>query len=473
MNVRVTTLRQQSLDTQPWLSPERAELLTAFYKTAEPASVPVLRARAFAYLLANKTIHIGPGELIVGERGPAPKGTPTYPELCCHTLEDLDVLDTREKIRCTVSSEAKQTYARDIIPVWQGRSMRDRLFAEMTADWTAAYEAGVFTEFMEQRAPGHTALGDVIYRKGFLDLEADIERSLAALDYFGDPQAYDKQEELKAMRMACDAIIRFAGRHAEKARALAVAEPDPNRRRELEAIAAVCDRVPAHAPRTFHEALQAYWFVHLGVITELNTWDAFNPGRLDQHLYPFFRRERDAGTLTEEHARELLQCFWVKFNNQPAPPKVGVTAAESGTYTDFANINTGGLRTDGSDGVNDLTYLILDVIDEMRLLQPSRTISRATSVSSARSGTARRNTATTTSGPMGCCDGSSTPCTSWSKGVPTRAAASSASTTSRRPATSTSARSPAPRPTTAWRSRRCPTASRRSRAPTATAPPRS
>jgi len=374
MNPRVATLRQQSLDTLPWLSTERAELLTAFYRTAEPASVPVQRARAFEHLLAHKTIHIGPGELIVGERGEAPKGTPTYPELCCHTLADLDVLDTREKIRYAVTGEAKRTYERDIIPFWQGRSMRDRLFAEMTPEWKAAYEAGVFTEFMEQRAPGHTVLGDVIYRKGFRDLQADIDRSLAALDYLGDPEAYDKQEELKAMRIACGAIIRFAERHAEKALELAAAETDPARREELEAIAEVCSHVPAEAPRTFHEALQAYWFVHLGVITELNTWDSFNPGHLDQHLHPFYARERDAGTLTEERARELLQCFWVKFNNQPAPPKVGVTAAESGTYTDFANINNGGVRADGSDAVNDVTYLVLDVIDEMRLLQPSSNI---------------------------------------------------------------------------------------------------
>ncbi len=374
MNARVARLRQHSLDAQPWLSTERADLLTAFHRTAEAASVPVQRARAFEYILGHKTIHIGPGELIVGERGESPKGTPTYPELCCHTLGDLDVLDTREKIRYAVSDEAKRTYARDIIPFWQGRSMRDRLFAEMTPEWTAAYEAGVFTEFMEQRAPGHTVLGDVIYRKGFRDLEADIDRSLAALDYLADPQAYDKQEELKAMRIACGAIIRFAERHAEKALELAAAETDATRRDELELIAEVCSHVPAHAPRTFHEALQAYWFVHLGVITELNTWDSFNPGHLDQHLYPFYAREHAAGTLTEDRARELLQCFWVKFNNQPAPPKVGVTAAESGTYTDFANINNGGLKTDGSDGVNDVTYLVLDVIDEMRLLQPSSNI---------------------------------------------------------------------------------------------------
>ena len=117
-----------------------------------------------------------------------------------------------------------------------------------------------------------------------------------------------------------------------------------------------------------------YWFVHLCVITELNTWDAYCPGRLDQHLYPFYKKGIEDGTLTPEKAEELLQCFWIKFNNQPAPPKVGITLQESGTYTDFANINSGGLKADGSDGVNDVTYMVLDVIDEMRLLQPSSNI---------------------------------------------------------------------------------------------------
>ncbi|MCL4811880.1 MAG: formate C-acetyltransferase/glycerol dehydratase family glycyl radical enzyme, partial [Vicinamibacteraceae bacterium] len=121
-------------------------------------------------------------------------------------------------------------------------------------------------------------------------------------------------------------------------------------------------------------ALQAYWFVHLGVVTELNTWDSFCPGRLDQHLLPFYERDLAEGRLTREGALELLECFWIKFNNQPAPPKVGVTAAESGTYTDFCNINVGGLTREGGDGVNEVSDLLLDVIDEMRLLQPSSNI---------------------------------------------------------------------------------------------------
>ncbi len=375
MTQRVVRLRQESLDAVPTISTERAELMTEFYcQHTTLTSAPVERAQAFQHLLQNKTIYIGDGELIVGEKGPAPKATPTYPELCCHSLADLDLLDSRAKIPFKVSPEARQVYAETIIPFWQGRTMRERLFSQMTDEWRAAYEAGVFTEFMEQRSPGHTVLDDKIYRRGMLDFQRDVEASLARLDYLHDPEAYVKQEQLKAMHIAAGAIVHFAERHAEAARELAAREADPRRSAELLRIAEVCARVPAHAPRDFWEALQAYWFVHLGVTTELNPWDAFCPGRLDQHLNPFYERGLADGSLTREGAEELLHCFWIKFNNQPAPPKVGVTAAESSTYTDFAQINTGGQRPDGGDGVNEVTYLLLDVIEEMRLLQPSSSI---------------------------------------------------------------------------------------------------
>ena len=372
---RVQILRQQSLDAIETLSAERAGLLTDFYtglSTTSPAplSIPVQRALAFQYLLEHKTVVIGEGELIVGEKGPAPKAAPTYPELCCHSLNDLDILDSRPKTSFRVAAETRQAYEQKVIPFWGGRSLRDRLFAEMTGDWKAAYEAGIFTEFMEQRAPGHTVLDGKIYQKGMLDFIAGIEARLAALDFLNDPDAYTRQEELKAMRICAQALICFGERYAEEATRQAQAESDPLRRAELEKIAAVCSHVPGHAPRDFHEALQYYWFVHLGVTTELNTWDSFCPGHLDRHLLPFY----DLDTNPREYYEELLQCFWVKFNNQPAPPKVGVTAAESGTYTDFAQINLGGLLADGSDGVNAVTYLLLDVIEEMRLLQPSASI---------------------------------------------------------------------------------------------------
>jgi len=377
---RVRKLRQLSLDTRETLSSERAELLTDFYRQASGLeSTPVQRARAFAYLLEHKTIYIGEGELIVGEKGPAPKAAPTYPELCCHSLQDLDILDSRQKTSFKVDASTRQVYADKIIPFWQGRALRERLFQEMSPEWMAAYQAGIFTEFMEQRAPGHTVLDGKIYQGGMLDFITRIDASLSALDLLNDPQAFSKQEELKAMRICAQALIRFAERHAEEARRQAQLEIDPTRRSELDRIAEVCSYVPAHAPRDFWEALQTYWFVHLGVTTELNTWDSFCPGHLDRHLQPFFHPIPNPPPPGDdrhgrEYYEELLQCFWIKFNNQPAPPKVGVTAEESGTYTDFAQINLGGLLSDGSDGVSEMTFLILDVIEDMRLLQPSASI---------------------------------------------------------------------------------------------------
>ncbi len=376
---RVKTLRQKSLDAKETLSSERAELLTAFYQQETGLmSEPVRRAKAFAYILEHKHIEIYPGELIVGEKGPAPKTAPTFPELCCHSLEDLDILNSREKTSFRVEAETRAAYEQTVIPYWRGKSMRELILNEMTEEWKAAYEAGIFTEFMEQRAPGHTVHDDKIYHKGMLDFQAEIERRLEALDFLHDPEAYDKQEELKGMHIAAGALIRFGERYADLAARQAEAESDPQRKAELEKISRVCRNVPARKPSDFHEALQYYWFVHLGVTTELNTWDAFCPGKLDQHLLPFYdpdplpdpppSGERRQG---RGYYEELLHCFWIKFNNQPAPPKVGVTAAESGTYTDFAQINIGGLRPDGSDGVNEVSYLLLDVIEDMRLLQPS------------------------------------------------------------------------------------------------------
>jgi formate C-acetyltransferase len=375
LSERVQRLRDESLAAPATLSAERAELITEFYRSHNGGmSAPVRRAKAFRYLLEHKEIWIGAGELIVGERGPKPKATPTFPEICCHSLDDLEILNSREKIPFGVTDEVRAVFRDNLIPFWAGNTMRDLLFSQMTEEWKAAYEAGLFTEFMEQRAPGHTVLDNKIYHSGVLDFKRAIQRSLEKLDFLADPSAYDKQQQLRAMEICADALISFAGRHAQEARRLANQETDESRHSELERIADVCDRVPAHAPRDFWEALQYYWFVHVGVITELNTWDSFNPGHLDQHLYPFYRQGLDDGSLTPEFARELLQCLWIKFNNHLAPPKVGVTAAESGTYTDFAQINTGGLKSDGSDAVSDVTYLILDVIEEMRLLQPSSSV---------------------------------------------------------------------------------------------------
>lgn len=373
MNSRIQRLREESLKAVNRLSPERALLVTEFYKSEKAAglSAPVVRALCFEHIMKNKVLWLGEGELIVGERGPAPKATPTYPEVALHSLEDLKILDSRPKVSFKADEEMLSAYRDVVIPFWKGKSNREKMMSLLPREWHDAYEAGIFTEFQEQRSPGHTVLGDKIYHKGLTDLIQEVRQNLESLDYINDPEAFEKREELTAMEMAARALMAYASRYAELLQEKAAVETNPERKKELSEMAEICRRVPANAPRTFHEALQYYWFVHIGVITEVNPWDSFNPGRLDQHLWPFYRKGLEDGTLTEERARELLQAFWVKFNNHPAPPKIGVTALESNTYTDFALINLGGVKSDGSDAVNELTFLILDVIEEMRLLQPS------------------------------------------------------------------------------------------------------
>ena len=375
MNERIQRLRDESFYAHPSICIERAVLTTEFYREHDgKLPMPVLRASNFKYICENKSLYMGPEELIVGERGKTPKAVSTFPELTCHSRQDLEILNTRKQQNYTVASEDIDKYEEFVEPFWRGRCMRDRLFERMPEDWTLLYEAGTFTEFGEQRALGHTALDDLVYTKGALDLKQDIADARAKLDFINDPEATAKDEQLQGMSISCDAVVAFAERHAKLAEEKAAAETDPKRKAELLKIADVCHRVPAHAPRDFWEAVQMYWFVHLGTITELNGWDAMSPGHLDQHLAPFYAKGIADGTLTRESAKELLSCLWVKVNNTPAPPKVGVTAAESGTYNDFTNINLAGLKADGSDGSSEVTYICLEIFDELRLLQPQGNI---------------------------------------------------------------------------------------------------
>lgn len=373
---RVKKLRDQSLNAVEKISAERALLITQFYKSdeARELSPPMKRARAFEFLLKNKNLCINEGELIVGERGPAPKETPTYPEISLHSLKDLEILNSRDKVSFMVDDEVKNVYEKEIIPFWKGKSNRDRIMSLMTPEWLDCYDAGIFTEFQEQRAPGHTVLGYRMFKTGFLSVKKEIRAAIENLDFFNDSQAYEKLEELNAMDITCDAIIMYANRHAEELEKLSLDEKDNKRKKELIKMADICRKVPANPPETVHEMLQHYWFIHLGVIIELNPWDSFNPGRLDQHLYPVYKQEIESGSLTDESLDDLLGCFWVKFNNHPSPPKMGVTASESSTFTDFCLINLGGVRPDGTDAVNEMSYILLDVIKEMRILQPSSMI---------------------------------------------------------------------------------------------------
>lgn len=372
---RTKKLREQSVNAQPCISAERAYWFTQAYKKYDGSvDIPVLRALAFKTYMENRKLCINDGELIVGEKGTGPQCSPTFPELCCHTMEDLQVMNDRELISFKVDEENRRIHQEEIIPYWEHRSIREKIMKSTSQEWKDCYAAGMFTEFMEQRGPGHTGGGNGFYKKGFSDYKKDIEKKLSELDFSRDLDAYDKKAELTAMSIVCDGIIAYGRRYSEYARELAEKETDPQKKADLMLISENCAVVPEFAPRTFHQALQMYWFVHIGVTSEVNPWDAFTPGRLDQHTYPFYKADAEKGIMDYDKARELMECLWIKFNNQPAPPKVGITLKESGTYTDFANINTGGITPDGKDGVNDVSYIILDTMDEMKLLQPSSNV---------------------------------------------------------------------------------------------------
>lgn len=381
MNERIQRLREQSVTTPVHIDLERAKIETDFYKENDGKySVPVMRAMTLKEYFSKKTLYFGDDELILGEKGKNPQASPTFPELCCHSEEDMKVMSERKLVSFHTTEEDRKLQSAEIIPFWKGRTIREKLLSRMTPEWHDCYEAGIFTEFMEQRGPGHTCGGEQVFTTGYLDYKEKIKKTMDALDWMNDPEASDKMEELKAMDICCDAVIILGERYHEMAVEKAAAETDSKRKAELEQIAKNLEVVPAHKPQTFWQAIQLYWFTHLAVTTELNPWDAFSPGRLDQHLNPYYEADVEAGILDDEHALELLECLWVKFYNQPAPVKVGITLKESATYTDFANINTGGVTPEGKNGVNNVSYLILDCMDEMKLVQPNSnvTISKKT-----------------------------------------------------------------------------------------------
>ncbi len=383
MNERIQKLRELSVTTPVHIDLERAKIETDFYKENDGKySIPVMRAMVLKEYFSKKTLYLGEGELIVGEKGRDPQASPTFPELCCHSVEDMTVMSERKLVSFHTTEEDRRLQAEEIIPYWTGRSMREKILARMTQEWHECYSAGMFTEFMEQRGPGHTCGGQQVFTTGYMDYKEKIHKTMEELDYINDPEAVNKCEELKAMDISCDAVIILGERYHKLALEMAEKETDETRKEELFQIAANLEVVPAHKPETYWQAIQLYWFTHLAVTTELNPWDAFSPGRLDQHLNPYYEKDVEEGILDDEKALELLECLWVKFYNQPAPVKVGITLKESATYTDFANINTGGVTPDGRNGVNNVSYLILDCMDEMKLVQPNSnvTISKKTPV---------------------------------------------------------------------------------------------
>ncbi len=187
---------------------ERTKIMTDTYKEYEgTVSIPELRSLCLKNYFSQKTLCVNEGELIVGEKGDGPQAAPTFPELCCHTLKDMHVMNDRDLISFKVNDEDYSYQEAVIIPFWKSRSIRSLILRNMSDEWKDAYECGIFTEFMEQRGPGHTVGSGKIYEKGFLDYKEDIKKAINELDFLNDAEALSKKNQLSAMSIACDAII--------------------------------------------------------------------------------------------------------------------------------------------------------------------------------------------------------------------------------------------------------------------------
>ncbi|MHC5268715.1 trans-4-hydroxy-L-proline dehydratase [Enterococcus sp. LJL98] len=373
---RIQRLREISEQKKiPSISMERGILITEAYQKYEgTCSTPVLRGKVFKYLMENRQLYLEKGALIVGERGHEPQAAPTFPEISCHSLADLTSMKTRKKISYHVTEEDCKIQAELILPYWEKRNMATKIARALPQKWHDYLDSGLFTEFLTQRGPGHGVADGKIYRRGYQAAITEIEQVMARLDFENDFEAAQKKEELLGMKLVCEGMIIMGQRYAALARELAAEEKDLEWKQELLMLAEVCEEVPANRPKTFRQAIQMYWFTHIGVGLEMNHWDSYSPGKLDQHLTPFYEKEIAEGTLTRNEAREYLENLWIQFNNQPAPPKTNLGMNERITYTDFCNITSGGLKADGSTGVSEVSYLILEVMDELRLLQPSSNV---------------------------------------------------------------------------------------------------
>jgi formate C-acetyltransferase len=367
--VRLGIDRNQS--AVPELYPYRALAATRSFQETEGQPLVTRRARMLERILREQPVLIQEGELIVGMKTPTPRGSPVFPEINCSWVErDLDILATRTNTPFFVSEETKEVLRRKVFPYWRGRQVHDRLMEVVPPEdkiWRADAR-GVIYNYFTSRTIGHitVAYGKVLNR-GVRGIITDVERALETLRV-GDPRYLHQIQFLEAVAASCQAMIDFAGRYAAEARRLSAQERDPERRGELEQIADVCEHVPAHPARSFHEALQAFWFTQ--VILNLETdGHAISPGRFDQYIYPFYRRSMEANELSQDQAQELLDLLWVKLDEITLAKDSGESETSS-SYPEFQNLNIGGLTPAGHDATNDVSYMCLTALEHVKLPQP-------------------------------------------------------------------------------------------------------
>ena len=365
---RISRLRSKARQ-KPELCIERAVLFTESYKETEGKPEIIRRAKSLEKLLSEMTIHIADGELLVGNATSKRVAGPMLPEVTWKWyLEEMETLSSREIDSFQPMSEEDKAKAREALTYWKGKSLYDK--------WVCAVP-DEFKRLKEKSwAPGganpymgihlaHCCPGfDKVPRDGLNKILEKIDNIKANLD-LTKIKDFNSSVFLDAVRIVVNAVVTFAQRYADLARKMAAEEADSHRKRELEKIASVCEWVPANPARTFHEAMQAMWFTY--VATMLEGWGpGLGFGRLDQYMYPYYKKDIESGAMTKEEVRELVAMFYIKINEMVMPFSDKNNTQGNGQLT-LSGITLGGIDSNGHNVVNDLSYVFLDAEEDVHL----------------------------------------------------------------------------------------------------------
>jgi len=370
---RVKKLRDDLLSVKREICVDRALLVTQSYQETEGEPTVIRRAKGLSNVLDNMTINIFDKELIVGNQASNRSYGILFPDMAWKWIDkEIDTFATRAEYFLVPDKKKKKI--RDILPYWKGRSVQDYIYGQLTDELKAAIQANVFDVGLHlSKGPGHFLLDyKKLFKKGFNGIIAEIESKIAKTDWAGDPEAIHRYNFLTAVKITCNAAIRFSQRYATLARGFAAIEDDSRRRQELIEIAEICERVPAKPARNFREALQSFWFVQLIPHID-NDGTAISPGRFDQYMYPFYKNDLEMGRVNMAQAQELIDCLWVKFNEvlQIWPEE---DTKSFGGFPISQNLIVGGLNEEGEDVTNPLSFMCLEATRRLGLPQPALSV---------------------------------------------------------------------------------------------------
>ncbi len=371
---RVNRLKEKVFDTYPEIDLEDAKLLTQSFLETQGEALVTRKAKAFLKQCQEKSVKIWDDELIVGNAGSKIRGGILSADVCWSVLDrELETINTREYDKFRLLPEDKKDFEEIIRPYWKGRSNYEEWLARIPADVAALRDNGaLYIDKKAVRGWGEVTAGyEWFISNGVEGLRKKILARKSELDATV-PGDYEKEIYLDALLIVCEGMETLAERYAIEAERLAALEGDGRRKAELREIAAVCRQVPAYPARTFREAMQSFYFYQICIFMEQNA-AAYNPGRMDQYLYPYYKADLEAGRITAEEAQELFDCLWVKFS-EPCLFQDAKSAEYASGYPMFQNLCAGGVDSMGRDAVNDLSYMIIQATMDTQLYQPSLSV---------------------------------------------------------------------------------------------------